>query len=118
VRLSTGSRASINRHEIGVNDNIRNTSVIDIEVPDRNGILYNKFDEFNVTGEDLIFNNSQKALIINEVMSEIGWSSLTGMVKVIGEKAALIIANPWGVSVNGVEFINTDVRATVKNNAR
>ncbi|MDR1244868.1 MAG: filamentous hemagglutinin N-terminal domain-containing protein [Endomicrobium sp.] len=109
VRLATGSRASINRHESGVNGNIRNTSVIDIEVPDRNGISYNKFDEFNVTGEDLIFNNSQKALIIiNEVMSEIGWSSLTGMVKVIGKKAALIIANPWGVSVNGVEFINTD----------
>jgi filamentous hemagglutinin family protein len=108
VRLATGSRASINRHEIRLNGSIRNTSVIDIEVPDRNGISYSKFDEFNVTGEDLIFNNSQKALIINEVMSEIGWSSLTGMVKVIGKKAALIIANPWGVSVNDVEFINTE----------
>ena len=109
VRLATGSRASINRHEIGVNGNIRNISVINIEVPDRNGISYSKFDEFNVTGEDLMFNNSQKALIIiNEVMSEIGWSSLTGIVKVIGKKAALIIANPWGVSVNGVEFINTE----------
>lgn len=109
VKLATGSEASINRHEIGVNGNIRNTSVIDIEVPDRNGISYNKFDEFNVTGEDLIFNNSQKALIIiNEVMSDIGWSSLTGMVKVIGKKAALIIANPRGVIVNGGEFINTE----------
>jgi hypothetical protein len=54
-----------------------------MEVPDRNGILYSKFNEFNVTGEDFIFNNSQKVLIINEVMNEIGWSNLTGLVKVI-----------------------------------
>lgn len=107
--MVVGSGASINRYEIVENGNRRNTTVIDIEKPDSRGISYNRFEEFNISGEDLILNNTKKArIIINEIVSEIGDTLLTGILKVIGKKARLVIVNPLGVRVNGVELINSE----------
>ena len=47
------------------------------------------------------------SVIINEVLQVGGSrSSLAGVVEIAGHKANLIIANPYGITVNGANFIN------------
>ncbi len=102
-------------------------TVINIAKPDGSGLSHNKYSDFNTSESGTIFNNSGvdhdsylggaikgnsnfdngqgAAVILNEV-NGIHSSNLQGPLEVSGNKAALIIANPNGIQVNGVSTIN------------
>jgi filamentous hemagglutinin family protein len=103
------------------------TPVVNITKPDKNGVSTNQFDAFNVDKRGLIFNNNFlpghsrlggvvkhnpnfawgdfARLIIDEVVGA-SPSAIEGIVEVFGPRAALLIANPNGVTANGAEFHN------------
>ncbi|MEL7636062.1 MULTISPECIES: hemagglutinin repeat-containing protein [Sporomusa] len=103
--------------------------VVTIVKPNETGLSHNKFTDFNVGIPGLIFNNNAgntavasklagpvgpntglggqaAAIILNEVTGG-NISNLNGMMEVAGTKAAIIIANPNGITGNGFGFINT-----------
>ena len=106
-----------------------NKDVINIVAPEKNGISHNKFIEFNVGEEGVIFNNNstkpyvdtklggivekntnlngkEATAILNEVSGK-NKSYLDGPVEIAGQKADFILANENGITVNGGGFINT-----------
>ena len=114
-------------------NNRNNVPVVDIVKPNANGLSHNKFTDFNVGKEGLVFNNvangqynsvlagqiaanrnlngTPAKIILNEVTGG-NISQLAGMMEIAGTKADLIIANPNGIVGNGFGFINTN-RATL-----
>ena len=109
-------------------------NIINIVKPDSNGLSHNKFTDFNVAGNGIVFNNhtgsaqynSQLAgalnananlqgnaakLILTEVTGT-GKTNLNGMLEIAGTKADLVIANPNGIVSKGFGFINVG-RATL-----
>ena len=114
-------------------NNRNNVPVVDIVKPNANGLSHNKFKDFNVGKEGLVFNNvangsynsvlagqiaannnlngTPAKIILNEVTGG-NISQLAGMMEIAGNKADLIIANPNGIVGNGFGFINTN-RATL-----
>ena len=101
------------------------TAVININKADANGLSHNTYQNFNVTRDGLVLNNSITDLvrengnisrnsnldkpakvILNEVISD-NASSLNGFIEVAGQKADVIIANPNGIACSGCGFINT-----------
>lgn len=109
-------------------------NIINIVKPDSNGLSHNKFTDFNVAGNGIVFNNhtgsaqynSQLAgalnananlqgnaakLILTEVTGT-GKTNLNGMLEIAGTKADLVIANPNGIVGKGFGFINVG-RATL-----
>lgn len=111
-----------------------NGNIINIVKPDGNGLSHNKFTDFNVAGNGIVFNNhtgsaqynSQLAgalnananlqgnaakLILTEVTGT-GKTNLNGMLEIAGTKADLVIANPNGIVGKGFGFINVG-RATL-----
>jgi filamentous hemagglutinin len=103
------------------------TPVVNITKPDKKGVSTNQFDAFNVGKPGLIINNNFlpghsslggvvkhnpnfawgdfARLIIDEVVGA-SPSAIEGIVEVFGPRAALLIANPNRVTVNGAEFHN------------
>jgi len=101
--------------------------VIDINNPDNHGVSHNKFTDFNVDKEGLIFNNStiegvskiggfiinnpniqsEATAIISEVTGAKG-THLNGTMEIFGRKADLIIANENGITVNGLSTLNAN----------
>ena len=111
-----------------------NGNIINIVKPDSNGLSHNKFTDFNVAGNGIVFNNhtgsaqynSQLAgalnananlqgnaakLILTEVTGT-GKTNLNGILEIAGTKADLVIANPNGIVGKGFGFINVG-RATL-----
>ena len=106
-----------------------NIDVINIVTPEKNGISHNKFIEFNVGKEGVIFNNNGKKEYVDSklggiiqknnnlqngeasaILSEVTGkkqSYLDGPVEIAGQKADFILANENGITVNGGGFINT-----------
>ncbi|OZI75238.1 adhesin [Bordetella genomosp. 12] len=102
--------------------------VINIAAPDARGLSHNKFQQFNTVAPGAVFNNSKQdgrsqiagqvtrnpnltGQLASTILSEVtgaGRSSLNGTLEVYGGKANLIIANPNGLSVNGLATINTN----------
>lgn len=113
--------------------NVKGT-IINIVKPDSNGLSHNKFTDFNVVGNGIVFNNhtgsaqynshlagalnananlqgNAAKLILTEVTGT-GKTNLNGMLEIAGTKADLVIANPNGIVGKGFGFINVG-RATL-----
>ncbi|WP_019211784.1 two-partner secretion domain-containing protein, partial [Yersinia massiliensis] len=110
-----------------ISESANGTPTVNIINPNGNGISHNKFDDFNVGQDGLIFNNSMQdgvssiggyvikngqlqqeaSAIISEVTGAKG-SYLNGTIEVFGKNADLIVANENGISVNGVSTINAN----------
>lgn len=109
------------------------TDVLNIVKPTAGGVSHNKFIEYNVSDKNLILNNlsfntnvgqaestlggtvaynpnfglgDAARVILNEVTSN-STTALKGYTEIFGKKAALIIANPNGITAEGAGFINT-----------
>ncbi|MDO5054477.1 MAG: filamentous hemagglutinin N-terminal domain-containing protein, partial [Pasteurella oralis] len=101
--------------------------VIDIATPNNKGISDNRFNEFNITN-GAVFNNSkiekksqligyipknsnltseEAKVILNQVTGP-NLSKIEGALEILGKKADLVIANPNGITLNGVQTINAD----------
>ncbi|WP_296428357.1 filamentous hemagglutinin N-terminal domain-containing protein [Yoonia sp.] len=109
------------------------TTMVMISTPDANGVSHNTFVEFSVGADGAILNNvgentattqlggivqgnsnlagGTASVIINEVTST-NPSVLNGYLEVGGDRADVIVANPYGITCDGCGFINTD-RLTV-----
>ncbi|WP_233971208.1 hemagglutinin repeat-containing protein [Lelliottia sp. WAP21] len=103
------------------------TPVVNIADPNAKGISMNKFKEFNVDKQGMVFNNSMQdgvtkiggyavknaqlqheaSAIISEVTGAKG-SYINGTMEVFGKKADIIIANENGITVNGATTINAN----------
>ena len=103
--------------------------VINIVAPDASGMSHNRYDRFDVESQGAVINNATEKtksqilneeveanknflkenksarLILNEVMTARP-SSILGSLEVVGHRADLVIANPYGILVNGGNFIN------------
>jgi len=101
--------------------------VVQIVKPNETGLSHNRYDQFNVDKNGAILNNSSTItrtqlggyidgnpniapgagakIILNEVMST-NRSQLNGYIEVAGQRADVIIANPNGIFVGGLGFIN------------
>ncbi|WP_103635611.1 hemagglutinin repeat-containing protein [Campylobacter concisus] len=102
------------------------TLIINITNPDSKGVSINEYSRFNTPSTGTILNNSNKnidtkiagqidanyrlnkeaSLIINKVNSA-EKSSLKGNLEVAGSRADVVIANPNGISVDGLNMINS-----------
>ncbi len=115
-----GKRPSLDSAPNGV-------TVVQIAAPSAAGVSHNQYQQFNVGASGAILNNSQQItqtrlggyingnanlaqgsarVILNEVVAR-NPSQLQGYLEVAGQKADVIIANPWGISCSGCGFINT-----------
>ena len=103
------------------------TPQVNIATP-QSGVSLNRFETFNVDQNGLVLNNSTSAgvsvigqnvtanpnlmvsgpasTIVGEVTSAAP-STLTGTTEVFGQSAAVVIANPNGISCNGCAFLNS-----------
>ncbi|PKM25676.1 MAG: hypothetical protein CVV09_09490 [Gammaproteobacteria bacterium HGW-Gammaproteobacteria-13] len=102
--------------------------MVNIATPNSSGLSHNKFTDFNVSQQGLILNNSAQALVqtqlggyvmgnpnltggaANIILNEVNGGSpsqLKGYTEVAGKSAAVIVANPHGISCDGCGFINT-----------
>lgn len=102
--------------------------IVNIATPNGSGLSHNKFSDYNVGQQGLILNNATSAtqgtqlggivlgnpnlkgqaagLILNEVTGA-NASQLKGYTEVAGKSAAVIVANPHGITCDGCGFINT-----------
>jgi filamentous hemagglutinin len=101
--------------------------IVNIAAPNASGLSHNSYSQFNVDSQGLILNNSAQPvntqlggyilgnaqmaagaarLILNEVTGSQA-SQLNGYMEVAGQKADVIVANPYGITCRGCGFINT-----------
>ncbi len=123
LQLGTYAAQGIISHEVMV-DNSQAVPIIQIASP-THGVSHNRYESFS-TDTGAIFNNATTPtvstqigpvnanpnlresanLIVNEVVGT-STSQLAGTFEVAGQPADVVIANPNGISIKGVHFINT-----------
>lgn len=105
--------------------------VVNINAANAAGVSHNQFTRYNVESKGLVLNNSSFAkavtsasqlagqvlgnmnlaneakLIVNEVVAP-GRSTLAGYTEVLGTRADVVVANPYGITCAGCGFINSD----------
>lgn len=106
--------------------------VIDIATANAAGISHNRYVNYNVDKSGQVLNNAAQSannltvmtqlagkittnknlnesarVILNEVTGT-NRSQLNGHIEIAGNKADLVIANPYGITCSGCGFINTD----------
>ncbi|MDM0014712.1 hemagglutinin repeat-containing protein [Variovorax sp. J22P168] len=105
-------------------------TVVNIANPNAAGLSHNRYQQFNVNAAGLILNNTTTAqiayssqlagqimanyntaksasVILNEVVSN-NRSTLAGFTEVLGGRADVVLANPYGITCSSCGFINTD----------
>lgn len=105
-------------------------TVVNIAGANAAGLSHNRYQQFNVDPKGLVLNNTTAAqaqyasqlagqvvanynmsasakVILNEVMTN-NRSVLAGFTEVVGGRADVILANPYGITCGGCGFINTD----------
>ncbi|NHR06436.1 filamentous hemagglutinin N-terminal domain-containing protein [Chromobacterium haemolyticum] len=101
--------------------------VVQIAAPTAAGVSHNQYQQFNVGPKGAVLNNSAQVvntqlagyvggnpnlaggsarIILNEV-THANPSQLNGYLEVAGQRAQVVVANPWGISCSGCGFINT-----------
>jgi len=111
--------------------------VVDIATPNGSGMSHNAFTSYNVDAHGLVLNNgdmsqaarlselagvvlsnpnlatgNQASIILNEVTGG-GRTTLSGFTEVLGGRADVIIANPFGITSSGGGFLNTNQASLV-----
>ena len=105
-------------------------TVVDIATANSAGVSVNLYSQYNIGTSGLVLNNGVSSqltrqsllagqvyanvnlltpatLILNEVTSP-SRSVLAGFTEVLGSKADVVVANPYGITCTGCGFINTD----------
>ncbi|MBI9080894.1 MAG: hemagglutinin repeat-containing protein [Pseudodesulfovibrio sp.] len=115
-----------------INNAANGVPVVNIAAPNGSGMSHNAFTQYNVDTHGVVLNNgdmseafrqsqlagqlaanpnlaagNQASIILNEVTGG-SRSTLAGFTEVLGGKADVIIANPFGITSSGGGFINTD----------
>ncbi|MBM2886789.1 filamentous hemagglutinin N-terminal domain-containing protein, partial [Chromobacterium phragmitis] len=111
----------------GVIQSANGLPVVQIAAPTAGGVSHNQYQQFNVGPNGALLNNSpvnvntqlagyisgnpnlkngSARIILNEV-TQPNPSQLRGYLEVAGQRAQVVIANPWGISCSGCGFINT-----------
>jgi filamentous hemagglutinin len=108
--------------------------VVNIDTANAKGLSHNRYTRYDVEANGLVLNNGNNSqiarqsqlagqvtanlnlvkeatVILNEVVS-VKRSTLAGYTEVLGGKADVVVANPYGITCDGCGFINTD-RATL-----
>lgn len=108
--------------------------VVNINTANAAGLSHNQYLRYDVEAKGLVLNNGnasqvarqsqlagqvmanlnldrEASVILNEVVAT-RRSTLAGYTEVVGGKADVIVANPYGITCSGCGFINTD-RATL-----
>ncbi|WP_020565936.1 hemagglutinin repeat-containing protein [Methyloversatilis thermotolerans] len=117
--------AADGRTQVDVSPN--GVPVVDIAAPNAAGVSHNRYQNFDVDRQGLVLNNSTEvqrsvlagtvrenanlqgraaAIILNEVVAA-NRSQLDGYIEIHGQRAELVIANPYGITCDGCGFINT-----------
>lgn len=121
-------KAALATQQASLNQAANGVPIVEITKPSAGGVSMNAFSDYNVGKEGVILNNSadivqtqlggyidgnahfsandRASLIVNQVSSQ-SQSQLNGYTEVGGHQAAVIIANPNGISCDGCGFINT-----------
>ncbi|WP_229933699.1 filamentous hemagglutinin N-terminal domain-containing protein, partial [Campylobacter majalis] len=102
--------------------------IVNIVTPNHKGISFNEYSKFNTPNTGTVLNNSANGantniagfvganpflnsgsakLIVNQVNSN-NPSLLKGNLEIAGKSADLIIANPSGININGLNIINSN----------
>jgi len=104
--------------------------IINIEAANQAGLSHNRYTNYNVEQNGTVLNNGNKSqlsrnsqlagqvlnnpnlsaearVILNEVVAP-NRSTLRGFTEVLGSRADVVLANPWGITCAGCGFINTD----------
>ena len=106
--------------------------VVDISRANGAGLSHNQYTQYNIDTRGLVLNNNsplsrsgalpsqlagavqanpnlvnEARVILNEVV-EANRSRLDGYTEVVGGRADVVVANPWGITCKGCGFINTD----------
>ncbi|WP_458763792.1 two-partner secretion domain-containing protein [Cupriavidus basilensis] len=100
--------------------------LVQINTPNAAGVSHNQFQNYNVGANGLVLNNSANgaatqiggnvagnaalangaaSVILNEVVGS-SRTMLNGTTEIAGQRAALIVANPNGISVDGGSVLN------------
>ncbi|WP_048407385.1 filamentous hemagglutinin N-terminal domain-containing protein, partial [Chromobacterium violaceum] len=111
----------------GVIQSANGLPVVQIAAPSAAGVSHNQYQQFNVGPGGALLNNSatlvntqlagyisgnpnlkngSARIILNEV-TQPNPSQLRGYLEVAGQRAQVVIANPWGITCSGCGFINT-----------
>ena len=134
ARAVTPDTAAPASQQPGLDTAPNGAPLVNIVRPNDQGLSHNKYQRFDVTKKGLILNNSTEVsrsrlggvishnpnlkqpdraatLILNEVTGA-NRSRLEDLLEVHGQQAAVVIANPHGMTCNDCGFINTP-RATL-----
>lgn len=113
-------------HRPEIAPSYKNNTIVNIAAPNENGISFNEYLRFDIPKDGVVLNNSSRKtrtsngelirgngnlvngaadLIVNKINSNRP-SFLNGNLEIAGTKADLIIANPSGITIDGLNVIN------------